>query len=190
MALESHPDLEQEVAAAYAEYAGPLLRYAASVLRSREAARDAVQEVFLRYFAERRFGRCVENPRAWLYRVLHNYLLDLLDRTVNKWETAVIPPELRARGHNPEEIASRSQAARQIASTLTRRELDCLRLRADGLSYEEAAEALGVSAGTVSALLTRVHKKLRGSPEGDQPRPSSTAAALCYLFHGGNAYSP
>jgi DNA-directed RNA polymerase specialized sigma24 family protein len=68
----SSAELEQEVAALYIEHASRLLRYAETLARNQDMGRDAVQEVFLRYFAERRYGNVVENPRAWLYRVLHN----------------------------------------------------------------------------------------------------------------------
>ena len=63
-------ELEQEVADLYSEHAVKLLRYAETLTRDTDVGRDAVQEVFLRYSAERRYGVRVENPRAWLYRVL------------------------------------------------------------------------------------------------------------------------
>ena len=65
----SNTELEHEVAALYIEHAAGLLRYAVTLARNQDTGRDAVQEVFLRYFAERRYGNRIENPRAWLYRV-------------------------------------------------------------------------------------------------------------------------
>src|SRR5437899_10194893 len=70
--------LEAEIVALYEECASGLLRYAQSLTRCPDKARDAVQEAFLRYFAERRYGRVVEHPRAWMYQVLRNYSLDRL----------------------------------------------------------------------------------------------------------------
>ena len=55
-------ELEQEVAALYLEHGPRLLRYAETLARNRDTGRDAVQEVFLRYFAKRRNASCVENP--------------------------------------------------------------------------------------------------------------------------------
>ena len=43
-------ELEQEVAALYLEHGPGLLRYAEMLARNRDTGRDAVQEVFLRYF--------------------------------------------------------------------------------------------------------------------------------------------
>ena len=175
-------DIEPEVAALHDRYSAELLAYAAGITKSRDAARDAVQEVFLRYFVERRYGRVVTNPRAWLYRVVHNYVLDLLgtaalQREVGPEHGADVPDSREG----PEEAVSNFQMARRIASVLSPRELECLRLRADGLSYDEAAEVLGVRPGTVSSLLTRVHKKLH---DGARDTQSATLGALYLLVAG------
>jgi DNA-directed RNA polymerase specialized sigma24 family protein len=68
--------LEQELVRLYREHASELSRYAASFSESQNGAREAVQVIFLRYFIERRYGRQIENPRAWLYHVLRNYFRD------------------------------------------------------------------------------------------------------------------
>ena len=52
-------------------------------------------------------------------------------------------------------------AGRLLAEPLTMRELDVLRLVAEGASNREAATALGVSAKTVEAHLSSVYGKLR-----------------------------
>jgi RNA polymerase sigma-70 factor (ECF subfamily) len=184
-------DLEQEIAALYDRHSGELRRFAGMILRPRDGASDAVQETFLRYFAERRCGGTIDNPRAWLYRVLHNYLMDRLDRASVKRE---IPAEGTEEpldtAQDPEELIVRSQTARQIVAGLTSRELDCLLLRAEGLSYEQVAEELGVRCGTVGALLTRVHKKLQLASGDSRPLRLAIAAALGSLLGQGGTYSP
>ncbi len=183
--------LELEVAELYRQHGGELFNYAAMILRRQDGASDAVQEAFLRYFAQRKCGGAIENPRAWLYRVLYNYLMDRLNRAALKREiSSEETADFMDAAHNPEERVSRSQAAREIAAQCTNRELDCLRLRAEGLSYEEVAGALGVRSGTVGALLTRVHKKLRESSGDCRSTRMSIAGALCTLLEEGGAYSP
>jgi DNA-binding CsgD family transcriptional regulator len=49
--------------------------------------------------------------------------------------------------------------ARKIALVLTRRELDCLHLRAEGLGYTQIAASIGIRPGTVGTLLTRARAK-------------------------------
>ena len=186
----SNGELEQEVAALYAEHAGKLLRYAETLTRNRDAGRDAVQEIFLRYFAERRYGNRVENPRAWLYRVLHNHLLDRLDRASMKYEVSADCAEQVPDGQvDAEMVLQQTQTAQEIASRLTPRELDCLRLRAEGFSYQEIAQLLGVRPGTVGALLPRVYAKLRDAATEGIFLSETTAGALGFLLRGGQTHS-
>jgi RNA polymerase sigma-70 factor (ECF subfamily) len=153
--------LATEVASLYQAHAPELLRYAGTLLSDRDAARDAVQEAFLRYFLERRYGREIDNPRAWLYQVLRNYGLDHLNTfAVKNQVTSSSLDHLPAQEHNPEQILQGSEITRELQATLTARESDCLRLRIQGLSYAEIARALGVRSGTVGALLTRAHRKV------------------------------
>jgi RNA polymerase sigma-70 factor, ECF subfamily len=164
MRLSATPEskLEQEVVSLYEAHADGLLRYATSLLGRQYEARDALQETFLRYFIERSYGREIDNPQAWLDRVLHNLALDWMDRAAVKWEVSIEKAdEIPGREHNPEPLAHHAQTMRQLAALLSSRELECVLLRVAGLSYREMAGTLNVSSGTIGALLTRVHKKLR-----------------------------
>ena len=174
----------------YEEHAARLLRYAETLTRNRDAGTDAVQEVFLRYLAERRYGNRMENPRVWLYRVLHNHLLDRLSRAAMKYEVSAEGSEQVADGRiNAETRLEQTQTAQEIASRLTPRELDCLRLRAGGFSYQEIAEVLGVRPGTVGALMPRVYAKLRDGAAEGLFLTENTAGALGVLFWGGQTHA-
>jgi RNA polymerase sigma-70 factor, ECF subfamily len=174
--------IEREVIAAHEKHSGELLSYALSVARNREEARDAVQEVFLRFFLERTCGRTILNLRAWLYQVLRNHLLERLKsassaREVHADHLDSIPDHQQ----DPEKDLQRRQLAREIAATLTDREFDCLRLRAEGFCYEDIANVLGVRSGTVGAVLNRVHRKLK--PTGRRLRArTGVADAVRFLL--------
>jgi RNA polymerase sigma-70 factor (ECF subfamily) len=183
-------DLEQEVARLYVEHAVRLFRYAETLARNRDTGRDAVQEVFLRYFAERRYGNRVENPRAWLYRVLHNHLLDRLYRAAMKHEVSADgADEVLDECADVEMRLEQTQIAQEIASRLTPRELDCLRLRVEGLSYQEIAQVLGIRPGTVGALLPRVYAKLRNVAAEGISFSENTIGAIGLLLRGGQTYA-
>jgi RNA polymerase sigma-70 factor (ECF subfamily) len=183
-------DLEQEVSDLYSKHAARLLRYAETLTRNRELGRDAVQEVFLRYFAERRYGGRVENPRAWLYRVLHNHLIDRLDRAAMKFEVSVEDvDEVLDVCVDAEMLLEQAQTAREIVSRFTPRELDCLLLRVEGFSYQEIAQVLGVRPGTVGALLPRVYAKLRDVAAEGIFLSETTVGAISLLLQGGQTDS-
>ena len=182
--------LECEIAALYTAHVRELHRFAALILRQQDGASDAVQEVFLRYFAERRCGGTIENPRGWLYRVLHNYLLDRQAKASIQREVAsedLVEP--RDRAQDPEARVASFQAARQIAHDLTVREFECLLLRAEGLSYEEIGGVLGIRSGTVGALLARVRRKLLEAGGDHGSARLSIAEALGSLLQEGGSYS-
>lgn len=155
--------LEQEIGELHRAHAAELLRFASTFCADEQTGHDAVQEAYVRYFVERRYGRTIANPRAWLYQVVRNYMLDRLKSAAVRQEVAMEQAaSLPARHRDPETMAQRSETARELAAVLTPRELACLRLRSEGLSYEEIGHELVISSGTVAALLARVHSKLRG----------------------------
>ena len=55
----------------------------------------------------------------------------------------------------------RSELSRRIHIALTPREMQCVQLRAQGLTYEEIAKVMQIRRGTVGAVLTRASKKIR-----------------------------
>lgn len=158
----------------YREHASALSHYAASFARNQEGARDAVQEIFLRYFVQRRYGHQIENPRAWLYHVLRNYLRNEQQAGANREVTSANLDQMPSPQSGIEDHLYGFEMTREIESWLTSREYECWRLRAEGLEYLEIAQELGIQSGTVGALLSRAQKKIRlagASPVPRRPAP-------------------
>jgi RNA polymerase sigma factor (sigma-70 family) len=175
--------IEREVVELYEAHAASLLRYASSLARGQAEANDAVQEAFLRYFVERRYGRQIQNPQAWLYQVLHNFLVTVLSRAAAQNPAPVDALDsLPALESDPETIVECRERAQAIAQSLTARELDCLRLRTEGRSYAEISGLLHIRSGTVGALLARAYQKLRWPPGKDGVIGPATASAVNLLF--------
>ncbi len=150
------------MSALYTLHAPGLLRYAYSMINDTGGAQDALQEIFLRYFVARSEGQQFVDPKAWLYRVLRNHLLDTLKSSSAKNEIAMDKIDDPSDGWNdPERHYHRTEMARDLARVLAPRELECVRLRAEGLSYDEIAQVLDLRQGTVGATLARAHKKVR-----------------------------
>jgi RNA polymerase sigma-70 factor (ECF subfamily) len=150
---------QQDVAALYSERGGELLNYALAVARNEELARDAIQEAFMRYFVARCEGAEIVAPRPWMYRVIHNYLLDCMRQSRSREDA-----ELRrvpARGPDIEDECMRREIFDLARRKLSPREYDCFRLRTQGLGYEEIATQLDLKSGTVGALISRAINKLR-----------------------------
>jgi len=154
--------LEEETAVLHSEHSAAMLRYARALCGDGELAREAVQEAFLRYFIERSYGRKIGHSKGWLYEVLRNYLRDRVSSTAAQRELPFEQAERRPDSRpSPEAVVGGMQAAERIANNLSPRELECLRLRTEGMSYDEIGRAMQVRIGTVGAMLARAHEKIR-----------------------------
>lgn len=146
----------------YREYAPGLYRYAGMLAPDAAAAQDALQETFLRYFVSRSEGKAIDNPKAWLYRVLRNYLMGSARAAGARLEVAMDPvPDTGDHSGDPESAYFLADFIRRAQDTLAPREMECVRLRHEGLNYEEIADTLEIRPGTVGALLARAYKKIR-----------------------------
>jgi len=165
------PPVEAEVIDLYHQNAPGLFRFAESLVRDREMAQDALQEVFLRFFIARSSGQDIQNGKSWLYRVLRNYLLDRVKEAGFKNRASLEEAETILDTSDPEQEYLRVFMRKQILEVLAPRELECLQLRAEGFDYQEIARILGVRSGTVGATLARALSKIRKTlnPSGDHP---------------------
>ena len=169
--------IELETAALYEREAGGLLRYAIALSGDRETARDALQEAFFHFFLCRSAGQTIDSPKGWLYRVVRNYVLDRKKAGSRREEVGTDllrnlpgPAEIPALDANVWDLL---QAMPEIG--LSPREMECVRLRMEDLSYEEIAETLGLQSGTVGAMLVRAHGKIRRAVAGRLDRETRLA---------------
>jgi RNA polymerase sigma-70 factor, ECF subfamily len=128
-------------------------------------ARDVCQQVFLKLFTS--IGQFRENSQftTWLYRIVANACAD-----EHRKRRRFVPfsPEVEVRNMvgkgSQEETYHRRQVAESvrgaIAELTPKLRLPILLKYVEGLSYEEIAESLGLSIGTVSSRLNRGHKML------------------------------
>lgn len=143
------------------------------ILGDCDAAADATQDAFLSAFkaiAKFRGG----SFKAWLLRIVTNTCYDQLRRkqrrpTASLDALLVLDPApirpLTDPGESPEEFAMRQELSRVIQvgiGALPPEQRVALVLSdVQGLSYQDIAEATGVSLGTVKSRLSRARGKLR-----------------------------
>jgi RNA polymerase sigma-70 factor (ECF subfamily) len=140
------------------------------MLGSTQPAEDVTQETFLS--AYRNVERCRDAFRAWLLRIAVNACTDELRRrrrrpqlSLDDATTDASPLDLPDPSESPEEAALRGELSRHIQSGLMALPLDqraAVVLRdVQGLSYEEIAQTLRLSPGTVKSRLSRGRARLR-----------------------------
>jgi RNA polymerase sigma-70 factor (ECF subfamily) len=148
--------LEQLYRNRYARFEGVL----ATVTRDREAARDVVQEAFAIALARRRQFRGEGSLEGWVWKIALRLAAGLRPGSAKPVPERLDPAV--------PELTLDAQVADAIRLLSPRRRLFVfLRYFAD-LSYDEIAQACGVSRGTVAAALSRARTELGATLEGER----------------------
>ena len=159
-----------------------LLAYATRLVGDADAARDVVQEGFLRLCAQR--ASDLEGRLApWLYRVCRNLAMDVRrrGRIVPTTSTEIVEgrasPTVAA--HAAAEGREAAAAAMAALARLpeAQQEVLCLRLR-HGLAYRDIAEVTGLSVSHVGVLIHEGMKALRRRLGAVAPAAVAASAAI------------
>jgi RNA polymerase sigma-70 factor (ECF subfamily) len=171
------------------------MAHAMALVRDENDARELVQDAFVRVFKNLAGFEGQSSFYTWLYRIVTNLGIDLMRRPGRKTtelDEARLGPEDGATldfpllghvdGSDPMAMVRRREIAARIQAALDalppyHRAVILLR-EIDGLSYEEMAEVLEVSKGTIMSRLFHARQKLQ------------RALADCYAEHVGGAPGP
>jgi RNA polymerase sigma factor (sigma-70 family) len=166
-------DVGPFVLSIYDAYHRELASFVRTLERDPAAADDIVSESFVRLIDAVRRGRTPEQPRAWLYRVAANLVIDggrrravvgrFLGRLVDH-RTAPPPDDEVLRGESSREV-------QDALAVLTPDARTALMLAAHGFSGHEIAEALGRSDLATRALICRARLRLREQLAGTEVGP-------------------
>lgn len=149
---------EQALSAIFQNYKAPIYRFCLKMLCNSEAAKDAVQETFLRAIEKRNQLRDIEAFRPWLFSIARNYCLSQLRHSIAH----------RPREHDPVvhettsatiEMQEGWQHLQRAINNLKPAYREVLLLREyDSLSYEEIAI---ITHSTMSAVKSKLFKARR-----------------------------
>ena len=133
------------------------------LLGDRDRMDDVLQEVYVKAFRSLPRFKGESALGTWLYRIAYNACIDDLRRRpalepVTYDETIVDPRS------GPAEVAVRRQdLAAALATLPPDQRAAVLLVDAYGLDYADAAEVLGVRAGTIGSRLSRARAALRST---------------------------
>jgi len=129
--------------------------YAFMLTRNSAAADDLLQETAFRAIrAENQFMPGT-NFKAWLYRILRNEYVSTVRRGKKITSLDDAPESVLVQGGAQEETVLTQEVMKAVAGLpLAQREV-LMMVCADGMSYEEAASAIGCSVGTIKSRLWR-----------------------------------
>lgn len=150
---------------------------AVGLVRDENDAREIVQEAFLRVYKGLPTFEGGSSFFTWLYRIVTNLAIDLmrkpgrksaeLDESRNVSDDAEGELALVSRidGADPIDVVRRKEMAARIQTALDalpwyHRAVILMR-EVEGMSYEEMAEAMGVSKGTIMSRLFHARQKMQ-----------------------------
>jgi RNA polymerase sigma-70 factor (ECF subfamily) len=137
-----------------------------SLVRGREDALDLVQETFMRLYEKIQTYRPGENFNAWLMQVARNLSIDFLRRQKSRKKDSLDALDLeRMYLLSKDEDPARFNPGEMIHKAVTRlpekQRLVFILHHFEDLKYEEIADRLKISVGTVKSLHFKAIRKLR-----------------------------
>jgi RNA polymerase sigma-70 factor, ECF subfamily len=139
-------------------------------LGDRDLAEDVAMEAFARVYESRRQFRGSSKFSTYLHRVLVNLSINAARRggraSTQDLDGLELPSPAR---DDPAAVAQRSEVARAVRNAMLalpeRQRLALVLTRYQELSYQDAAEAMGVSVKALESLLHRAKQSIRAMLE-------------------------
>jgi RNA polymerase sigma-70 factor, ECF subfamily len=171
--LQTNPLNRAALEEAFERYNDPLFRYAYRLLGDADQAEECVAETFSRLLHTVTNGGKVDNLRAYLYRVAHNWAVDTYRR-----REPVQPLHVDLPGDpesSPSAVAARNSEQEQVREALShltseQRQVVVLRF-IENWSHEEIATVVGKTVEATRALQHRALLALRellGESKGNE----------------------
>lgn len=152
----------------------PLVQYAQRYLHDSAAALDVTQDAFIRIWEGRERIDPAQSLKAFAFRTVRNLCLNRIrdgKTRTELLEEEYEPPPTDAR--RPDEVLNEELLASRLEEwieDLPDRQREALRLsRFHGLSHQEAADAMGVSARTVNNHLVKALRTIRDRVRAYEP---------------------
>jgi RNA polymerase sigma-70 factor, ECF subfamily len=162
-----------------------LRRYARSLVRNPDDAEDLVHDALVKAYERKSTFRESGNLRNWLLSIVHNTHIDRI-RTRRSSDTrhkAAADVSETVHYADPDQ-SIRLKQLREAFFALSPEQRDALHLVAiEGLSYQDAADALAIPVGTLMSRVSRARAALRAFEENGR-RPADGANHL-KLIEGG-----
>jgi RNA polymerase sigma-70 factor, ECF subfamily len=164
---------------ALADHTDRMYRVARALCESREEAEDLVQETFARVLRRPR-TLSADNDIAYLLRAVRNTFLSARRTASRQPRAAPLPDQLEfvedRRGLRPEARAETAEVYAAISVLPDNFRHALVAVDVVGLSYREAALALGVRTATITSRLHRARQRVADAvlaDDGAQRRPTT-----------------
>jgi RNA polymerase sigma-70 factor (ECF subfamily) len=159
-------DSEQAFAALYNKYHPKLFYFVLNFTQSQQVAEDALQEVFVKIWQERKKLGHITNFNAWIFRVAKNHIINHLKRMAHEsLILTTIAQEINPNAEDAYAILSYKDIHAVLKAGMNelppQQKLVMELSREQGLKYEEIASRLNISPLTVKKHAAQALQYLR-----------------------------
>jgi RNA polymerase sigma-70 factor, ECF subfamily len=148
----------------YKKHYNELYSFAIKQNQAHVEASDVLQDVFTAFYKQLKDGNPIENPRAWLYKVLLNTIrteYKISQSRIEKNHEIASFMELSIDSSNDSHSNERRNIVEKCMSQLTDDDRNLLLLYHKGFSYKEISEILNIGYTSVGTYIARATKKLK-----------------------------
>ncbi len=163
--ISLHSD-EQAYAQLYIAYMPYLLKFANSILKSRELAEEVVSDVFIKLWQNKADINKIDNFKLYLYVSTKNTAINYLSRHFRRNIVSLEEMSLNTTlsPYNPEQLLITSEAVRKINGEIQKLPPRCRLIfklvKEDRLRYNEIASLLNISVKTIDSQMAIALKKI------------------------------
>jgi RNA polymerase sigma-70 factor, ECF subfamily len=143
-------------------YQAEVFRFALHLTRDHPLAEDVTQETFLRAFRFIGGYRGAQRFGSWLFAIARNCSMDALRKRGRV--ATVAEPDVRV----TPDASARAELDAALASISSDHRDAFLLVEVFGLSYQEAADVLGVAVGTMKSRMFRARQALCRAIAGEE----------------------
>jgi RNA polymerase sigma-70 factor, ECF subfamily len=148
----------------YSKYYKELRRFGRQLNIPVEKSEDLVQETFLKYYLELKKEVIIDNPRAWLYKVILNLFKTHINSNRNELPYTESAGRIIATTADIYEVLAENEKHRivmEMLEQLSKKEKEILILYNSEFSYAEMADILEINPNSVGNTLVRSIEKLK-----------------------------
>ena len=163
------------------EYGRKIYKYCYGMLRNRQEAEEAVQEVFIKAYKNMDKMHEIKSISSWLYKVAYNHCLNLIRKRKLLFFMPVIEDiKMEAAYYAPDiENNGLSEQLTSVMSKLSAEDRSVLIFRAiEEKSYEEIAVIFDKQPDAVRKQYERARKKVKGYLEIEKGGNSSEKVSV------------
>ncbi|MBO7745091.1 RNA polymerase sigma factor [Paenibacillus sp. MWE-103] len=164
-------------------YYDSVYRYCYHMLRQRQDAEDASQEIFVKTLKSRNVQHQIQSEAAWIYRVAHNHCLNIL----KKRKLLQLLPFVPGRSGDSFQDAALAHVESsldidRLLSRLSSEERSIMVLRViEDRAFEEIGAIIHHSAATARKKFERAKRKLQKSLQSGNGGQEHEQATVSYI---------